>query len=173
MKKLEIYSKEKKAIDWNKVLSKMSLIVKKLPKDLLLAFKNTNMSREVRAGLLFQWISSKEINFLTKHNIRSADWVTCACGSICKALPRMSNGVPADAQLTRQGSYFHKYIGGLEVNKAKETLKTIENRSAYLINKEFIKQVETIQNKFGVKLQVKDAKRKSRTTTKKSTKSSR
>lgn len=40
----------------------------------------------------------------------SADWVTCACGNLCKDIPRHKNGIPHDAELKVLGKYFARFI---------------------------------------------------------------
>lgn len=71
----------------------------------------------------------------TKAKQLSNDWVTCACGNQCSILERDDfNGEPMDDELAELGTEFHYNISDREFKKAKETLKAIEKRSAYLIN---------------------------------------
>lgn len=70
----------------------------------------------------------------------AAEWVTCACGQLCKVLPRTSCGSPQDKQLSDLGVNFCEFICRmrddiLEMdfiaaeknrNKAEEILKNIE-----------------------------------------------
>lgn len=82
--------------------------------------------------------------FLNKKNISKEEWdnaesladswVTCACGNQCDVIPRDCFGGPKDRELFRLGYNFYKVIGSKDINSAKEILKAIEERSAYLIN---------------------------------------
>lgn len=82
--------------------------------------------------------------FLNKENITEEEWdnaesladswVTCACGNQCDVIPRDYFGEPKDWELFKLGNNFAKAIESKNINSAKEILKDIEERSAYLIN---------------------------------------
>lgn len=71
--------------------------------------------------------------------VKSEDWVTCACGNLCDIIPRSHTGCPIDNQLEILGGNFYIDITLGDWQKAKEMLVKIENRSAELI-KEYIKK---------------------------------
>lgn len=82
--------------------------------------------------------------FLNKENITeeewdnstklAQDWVTCACGNQCDIIPRNDDGDPKDWELTTLGYAFFKHIESRRIDDAKQILKAIEKRSAYLID---------------------------------------
>lgn len=82
--------------------------------------------------------------FLNKENITeeewtnayllSNEWVTCACGNQCDLIPRNDDGIPKDLELNLLGCFFHNHIASRRIDDAKQTLKAIEKRSAYLID---------------------------------------
>jgi hypothetical protein len=67
------------------------------------------------------------------------DWVTCACGALCDAIPRepKSNG-PEDQLLNMLGIRFALQIDAEEYDLALKTLDEIEARSTKLL-KEILK----------------------------------
>lgn len=83
--------------------------------------------------------------FLNKENITeeewdnasklAQEWVTCACGNQCDVIPRNDDGDPKDWKLTSLGCLFFRFITLKRADDAKITLKAIEKRSAYLIDK--------------------------------------
>lgn len=75
--------------------------------------------------------------------VLSDDWVTCACGNQCKAIPRNRSGMPVDDELAELGLDFNHHIKTYNREAAKDTLRRIEARSAYLIN-EINRQQEVI-----------------------------
>lgn len=64
---------------------------------------------------------------------KSSIWVTCACGSLCKQIPRTINGRPVDRLLTQLGLDFFKYITEKDIINSKKTLIQLEKRSIELI----------------------------------------
>ena len=79
----------------------------------------------------------------------SGEWVTCACGQLCKKLPRHVNNAPIDETLYRLGlifvskiseAYNIKALGWGEgriknhLKEAKEILIQIEQRTNQLLN---------------------------------------
>ena len=64
----------------------------------------------------------------------SSSWVTCACGNQCAIIPRdKEDGHPLDLELWGLGVSFWGKIYPGQWGKAKEVLKKIETRSAFLI----------------------------------------
>lgn len=74
-----------------------------------------------------------------KMQIRSNDWVTCACGNQCEIIPRIisaDTGLqtrPKDTKLTNLGLDFNDAIGSRDKVQALAILDQIEERSAELI----------------------------------------
>jgi hypothetical protein len=64
----------------------------------------------------------------------SAQWITCACGNLCAALPRTKSGTPLDEDLAHYGNYFHLAIESCDSGTALQILDKIEARSAYLLS---------------------------------------
>lgn len=69
-----------------------------------------------------------------KAKILSDNWVTCACGNQCEAIPRYTDGSPMDFLLKSFGDDFGILIWSSEFKQAKRTLGEIEKRSAKIIN---------------------------------------
>ena len=63
----------------------------------------------------------------------AGSWVTCACGQLCKKLPRRK-GAPEDLDLYLNGSTFSKAILGRHWKYAKIVLERIEKRTIELLN---------------------------------------
>lgn len=77
----------------------------------------------------------------------SGEWVTCACGNLCAALPRTPDGEPLDCELAKLGcefneaicsmEAFHRWINTKEIikwrDKARGILAQIEKRSIELL----------------------------------------
>ena len=72
---------------------------------------------------------------------RAYEWVTCACGQLCKALPRNCSGEPYDLKLTLSGIYFTKCIISKKWHKSLKVLNQIEARTA-----ELLQEINTKQN---------------------------
>lgn len=87
---------------------------------------------------------------------RANDWVTCACGNQCEAIPRGYTGAPKDAELFRLGGQFPVTLEVLheavEVGQGKASLKVsadvarqcladIERRSS-----EILAEMEAVKN---------------------------
>lgn len=65
---------------------------------------------------------------------RSGNWVTCAVGNLCDALPRDHNGAPEDEYLFNWGNSFAHAISNRQWMLAKVLLSSIEERSTALLN---------------------------------------
>ena len=77
----------------------------------------------------------------------AGEWVTCACGNLCAALPRNPNGEPLDYELADLGNKFYEALCSMEAHyswidtegtikwrdKARGILAAIEDRSAILL----------------------------------------
>ena len=61
-------------------------------------------------------------------------WPTCACGQLCKSLPRDAHGAPHDRELLRLGTKFHVLIYNRDWKSALELFHQIEERTAHLLN---------------------------------------
>lgn len=65
---------------------------------------------------------------------KSGSWVTCACGQLCKDLPRTPHDSPEDITLDHLGIEFDLAIKSLRWNDAKYILHQIEARTAVLLD---------------------------------------
>ena len=67
---------------------------------------------------------------------RAFSWVTCACGQLCKKLPRRkgTRGAPEDPDLYANGTTFSQAILGKHWVYAKIVLERIEKRTIKLLN---------------------------------------
>jgi len=93
---------------------------------------------EVKGGESFDWNA-----FLTAPTRTAADWrkasrlaenwVTCACGNQCSALPRRATNEPEDYKLKHYGTEFTDAILAREVEVARFYLDAIETRSSELL----------------------------------------
>ena len=63
---------------------------------------------------------------------RAKSWVTCACGELCKKLPRR-RGSPEDPFLYNYGTEFNYAIKQRDWNYAKLVLEQIEKRTIELL----------------------------------------
>ena len=63
----------------------------------------------------------------------SDKWVTCACGQLCKNLPRNGNGQPRDEELFNYGIMFSYSISERYWFSALAILNLIEKRTIYLL----------------------------------------
>lgn len=66
---------------------------------------------------------------------KASEWVTCACGNQCAALPRDADGSPQDSILYDLGINFSDQVANDNLVKAKKTLERIEKRSTKLLKK--------------------------------------
>jgi len=76
---------------------------------------------------------------------RAGRWPTCACGQLCKALPKRESEIsdaykcaPKDGELFRRGVSFSDYVSAKKWGKALETFNKIEARSAKLLGLKFV-----------------------------------
>jgi hypothetical protein len=91
-------------------------------------------------AFLNQDIESVSEDYFDEANSLADNWVTCACGQLCKVLPRGSGNHPMDEELYNLGMDFAYEIDNLRdsrVNKDKlkalETLNKIEARTTLLL----------------------------------------
>lgn len=91
-------------------------------------------------------IKSKDMGIATT---KACSWITCACGQLCKALPRNEEGEPKDSKLYNLGIKFYNEIDSAELahdnsefkkadqylKKAKKVLEKIEKRTIKLLTK--------------------------------------
>jgi len=93
---------------------------------------------EIKRGKVFDWHA-----FLAKDthdedawheavNL-AGEWVTCACGGQCAALPRTAGGAPEDEHLYELGCLFSTQIIAKLYSDARETLGDIEQRATLLL----------------------------------------
>jgi hypothetical protein len=79
-------------------------------------------------------------DYFDEANSLANNWVTCACGQLCKVLPRGSGNCPADDELYDLGMDFAHEIENLRDTRqdedrltALETLNKIEARTTLLL----------------------------------------
>lgn len=63
----------------------------------------------------------------------AGEWPTCACGQLCKSLPRWATGEPSDRYLSNTGLSFMYFVDEGEWASAKEVFLKIEARTAVLL----------------------------------------
>ncbi len=61
-------------------------------------------------------------------------WPTCACGQLCKRLPR-TLGVPDDAKTADLGYWFAVYVERHQWKRALETFHKIESRTVAILKR--------------------------------------
>lgn len=100
---------------------------------------------------LEQPVDDISLKALTEAEKLASNWVTCACGQLCKALPRgTTNSIdePKDPELSKLGYKFYDAIEAakyckktgssgslrLRLDNAKEILIQIEKRTTQLLN---------------------------------------
>lgn len=84
---------------------------------------------ELRTGEAINWdkmlsdvkdqIDNRSLNYkmIANAHLKSMDWVTCACGNLCDAIPRdysIGNGQPQDSELSHLGGAFPAPWGALK-----------------------------------------------------------
>jgi hypothetical protein len=78
-------------------------------------------------------------------SVKASCWVTCACGTLCSALPRYQDGEPKDQKLGQLGQRFHDDVKRIRdapnvrerehaQRDAMKTLIAIETRSALVLS---------------------------------------
>lgn len=72
-----------------------------------------------------------EINDLKK---LASNWITCACGNLCAAIPRNIQGEPIDDDLQILGSAFYNKVNAELWDDAIEVLHEIEARSIQIMS---------------------------------------
>ena len=69
-----------------------------------------------------------------KADVLAASWVTCACGKLCKVLPKnILDNEPDDEILSNLSLWFNNYIEHKDFFSAKRILDKIEARTSYLL----------------------------------------
>jgi hypothetical protein len=91
-------------------------------------------------AFLNQDIESVSEDYFDEAKSLADNWVTCACGQLCKVLPRGNRNSPADDKLYDLGMDFARDINNLKDTrqnkdrlKALETLNKIEARTTLLL----------------------------------------
>ena len=65
--------------------------------------------------------------------VMAGSWVTCACGELCKALPKGRNGQPEDPYLFANGAEFSDAVQNKDWFYAKIILERIEKKTIKLL----------------------------------------
>jgi hypothetical protein len=91
-------------------------------------------------AFLKQDMESVDVDYFNKANSLADNWVTCACGQLCKVLPKGNGNSPVDNELYDLGMDFAHEIDNLRYTrqnedrlKALETLNKIEARTTLLL----------------------------------------
>lgn len=81
---------------------------------------------------------SSSVTPILWHNmsIYAQGWTTCACGQLCVALPRNSEGCPLDSILRDLGLLFNEQIKSKTWCAAFDTLEKIECRTNTLLQEQ-------------------------------------
>lgn len=66
--------------------------------------------------------------------VLAAQWPTCACGQLCKQIPRKASGEPTDAELFDLGVCFVRRIDSRKWSEALKTFRAIEARTTLILN---------------------------------------
>jgi len=69
----------------------------------------------------------------TKAMLMAREWPTCACGQLCKRLPRTNIGSPQDDLLFTLGSVFSVDVESRKWRGALKAFRAIEKRTAQLL----------------------------------------
>lgn len=77
-------------------------------------------------GEALEW----DLNYL---EVGAGHWPTCACGQLCKALPRRQGGGPLDRTLFLRGVGFSSAVGSGRWSRALELFQQIEQRTEELL----------------------------------------
>ena len=95
------------------------------------------------SGKNFHWLAALEEAAANPHKMKddetvalrraSSAWPTCACGELCRLLPRNWNERPLDGELTNLGGKFTILIALLQWDYALATFHAIEARAARLL----------------------------------------
>lgn len=64
---------------------------------------------------------------------KASSWPTCACGQLCKELPRYDDNCPKDRALRTLGIKFYDFIESGNWTEALETFHKIEKRTTELL----------------------------------------
>lgn len=64
---------------------------------------------------------------------RAGPWTTCACGQMCKLIPRDSSKAPLDQKLRELGGQFARLMTEGSYREARNTLDKIEKRTTQLL----------------------------------------
>jgi hypothetical protein len=99
---------------------------------------DTTTYAEVKGAPPFDWNHFLRKPSRTKEEWDDAhklagQWVTCACGNQCAALPRDPWGVPIDYELKRLGCDFADFIALKQPKAARRLLEKIEARTTELL----------------------------------------
>ena len=75
-------------------------------------------------------------NYYNEAKDRASNYATCACGEVCKVLPKDVADVPLDNKLRFLGLSFYDTIIDMNFDKAKIILEDIEARTKFLLTQE-------------------------------------
>jgi hypothetical protein len=97
----------------------------------------TKTYAEANGAAPFDWNAFLSIGHTEEEweaaNVLSQEWVTCACGNQCDALPRNRHGEPLDPELFWAGNEFNSAIHERDMAEAQRILAKIEKRTGHLL----------------------------------------
>jgi len=117
--------------DWFKILEKQVLLKAVFHR----YYDNDNIPERMKDKILEY--RSLYMKLRSDLKIKSGNWVTCACGSLCNVIPNrygVKSEGPLDERLYQLGSLFHRNVSDEEWNEAMWTLEAIEIRAMELIS---------------------------------------
>lgn len=97
--------------------------------DLQTYFQEENPTKPIFNWPLFLARTDQTREEWDEANDRAGDWVTCACGNQCAAIPRDHHGEPRDEVLAALGMDFYDAIDCENAEEARQVLDKIEARS--------------------------------------------
>jgi len=103
--------------------------------------------------VLERLVKGEELSYSDKYILmdRAGNWPTCACGQLCKALPRNKiTKVPEDATLQMLGVKFAEYVNMRKWVQALHCFNKIEARSAELLGLKLVPRHKTEKKPYAV-----------------------
>lgn len=61
-------------------------------------------------------------------------WPSCACGQVCKSIPKHIDGYPDDVVLLQRGRFFYEFVAKQDWEGALQTFHHIEERTQFLLD---------------------------------------
>lgn len=84
--------------------------------------------KDLAAGAKFTDADHRKLRML------AGCWPTCACGQLCRNLPRQGDGTPIDPILTLYGIDFFNFVEDMNWSHALSSFHNIEERTMKLLD---------------------------------------